>query len=509
MEMENKEMDAIWEQHLNEEEMEKKLELAITGSKALTSSGIHNLRSKMINKVSEILQIKTHVAQAILNKANWDHEKVLFEYFNDPEAYLKGLNLDENTIRDPENGDNGTGDKKEEEEKTITCSICFDDFPLSKTTKLDTCGHLFCNDCWGDNLNFQISTGHTIDINCMSQNCNELVPPHVVQKLVSPEMCSKYNTFLGKTFVENSKTIIWCTAPGCDLALSDPVTEGKIRVLTCECGLRICWACRKEAHPPLTCEEVANFMSEAEKNPELKYLVDNDLDAETLKWMHENTKECPFCNVTIQKNDGCFCMTCSSCHKQWCWLCKESWSTHSGHFRCSKYGVGENGLKNTAEHNDKDLLKKRLELEKLLTVFKAYKSNSDGGGVLIDENDKKRMESILKEWESFDISFIPEAKKTIKKCKESLKYTQMFLFVHKGKNRAIGEYLYEILQTAVGRLSQSLDKDPLLIKAPEVRKCTNLCLLALENLLAFVTEDTELTVNTKKKKPKTEKIKST
>jgi len=64
-------------------------------------------------------------------------------------------------------------------------------------------------------------------------------------------------------------------------------------------------------------------------------------DIRTLKWVQENTKQCPGCKNPIEKNDGCFMMTCSKCRFQFCWLCLSAWSTHSNHFQCAKFPQGQ------------------------------------------------------------------------------------------------------------------------------------------------------------------------
>eukprot|EP00347_Sterkiella_histriomuscorum_P000142 403377009 len=40
-------------------------------------------------------------------------------------------------------------------------------------------------------------------------------------------------------------------------------------------------------------------------------------------------KTCPNCGIYIQKNGGCVHMTCYKCKYEFCWLCKNKWSTHT------------------------------------------------------------------------------------------------------------------------------------------------------------------------------------
>lgn len=83
----------------------------------------------------------------------------------------------------------------------------------------------------------------------------------------------------------------------------------------------------------------------AEDPTTLEWLVRSGVDMDTLKWMQENTKECPQCNTAVQKNQGCYQITCSSCYATWCWLCRGDWATHGSHFKCATYNKGKRSLK--------------------------------------------------------------------------------------------------------------------------------------------------------------------
>jgi len=106
----------------------------------------------------------------------------------------------------------------------------------------------------------------------MAHKCTQLVPEHIVKKLVPQDLYSKYLRFLSKTFVENSKTARWCPAPDCGKAIVEPMHvyfsslqpcimlmykcswEGDNVVGQCSCGTVFCWRCMREAHTPLDCE---------------------------------------------------------------------------------------------------------------------------------------------------------------------------------------------------------------------------------------------------------------
>jgi len=96
------------------------------------------------------------------------------------------------------------------------------------------------------------------------------------------------------------------------------------------------------------------------------------------KWLRENTKQCPRCKLSIEKNDGCFQMKCHKCRFQFCWFCLGDWATHTDHFRCSRYGVGQESLSNAPVHHDdledddKDFL-----LLRLVSRFNDYQTSKN------------------------------------------------------------------------------------------------------------------------------------
>jgi ariadne-1 len=189
----------------------------------------------------------------------------------------------------------------------------------------------------------------------MQVGCNLLVPDHLVNRLIDAELFKKYLMFTSKAFVEGSN-MKWCPKPGCTNAIHSYTREGKCSVSKCSCGFKFCWRCLEEAHTPATCDLVARWRKKCED------------DSETYNWIASNTKSeyplllllpqtptsslssvlstlpyshlplaCPKCKICIEKNDGCFQMTCRQCRFQWCWLCCEDWKTHSDHFSCTKY----------------------------------------------------------------------------------------------------------------------------------------------------------------------------
>lgn len=76
----------------------------------------------------------------------------------------------------------------------------------------------------------------------------------------------------------------------------------------CECGYEFCGNCYEKWHEKTSCKKASGkFKSYLNK----KY-----------------SRTCPHCKVRIEKSEGCHTMTCSNCHKQFCWACGKPGAYH-------------------------------------------------------------------------------------------------------------------------------------------------------------------------------------
>lgn len=65
------------------------------------------------------------------------------------------------------------------------------------------------------------------------------------------------------------------------------------RPVKCTCGHTFCFECGENWHDPVQCRLLKKWIKKC------------DDDSETSNWIAANTKECPKCNVTIEKDGGC------------------------------------------------------------------------------------------------------------------------------------------------------------------------------------------------------------
>ncbi|PRQ23982.1 putative aminoacyltransferase, E1 ubiquitin-activating enzyme [Rosa chinensis] len=105
----------------------------------------------------------------------------------------------------------------------------------------------------------------------------------------SPSTVSLSLSVLGRHLVHHRRLHLcspwwppWCPAPGCDYAIYFIVGSGSYDV-TCRCSYSFCWKCTEEAHRPVDCGTVANW------------ILKNSAESENMNWILANSKPCPKC----------------------------------------------------------------------------------------------------------------------------------------------------------------------------------------------------------------------
>ena len=81
----------------------------------------------------------------------------------------------------------------------------------------------------------------------------------------------------------------WCPSKGCDF-LAEKTEFAIVNVVNCKCGFSYCFNCENEDHLPATCAQVKIW-----KEKEIS-------DSENILWIKANTKPCPKCTTSIEKN---------------------------------------------------------------------------------------------------------------------------------------------------------------------------------------------------------------
>lgn len=214
-----------------------------------------------------------------------------------------------------------------EQEKAVTCPICYCDIPVSQVFSFVTCDHFYCLDCIREYYKTAAAEGRLLNIRCPTPDCETQVQFEDIQGVMDREWCEKFQDFALLAFMRLDPTTRWCPKPNCNTAVmvdvdpNDPTTK---KVSCPKCSHEYCYGCGLEYHGDTTCEVFK------------KVAGDNTADDRFAKWASGKAKRCPKCNIFIEKNEGCNHMTCSSCQHQWCWLCMGDYSSsHYSEGRCA------------------------------------------------------------------------------------------------------------------------------------------------------------------------------
>lgn len=177
----------------------------------------------------------------------------------------------------------------------------------------------------------QISQGISTQIRCMASGCDVLVPEDLVLTLVSrPMIRDKYQQFAFQDYVKSHPELRFCPGTNCQVIVRSQDLSPK-KAICKACNSSFCFRCSAEYHAPTDCTVIR------------KWLVKCADDSETANYISANTKDCPKCNICIEKNGGCNHMQCYNCKYDFCWMCLGDWKAHgSEYYECSRYKENPN-----------------------------------------------------------------------------------------------------------------------------------------------------------------------
>uniref|UniRef100_A0A1B6IAE4 RBR-type E3 ubiquitin transferase n=1 Tax=Homalodisca liturata TaxID=320908 RepID=A0A1B6IAE4_9HEMI len=431
-----------------------------------------------IREVNTVVEIPATTTRILLNHFKWDKEK-LYERFYDgdqdqmfaearvvnplkpalttrPRASnaAKKAKVDEamgvKKSKKFENVDESNlvpVRKQSSSSSTEECEICFIVLPCNMMTGLE-CGHRFCTQCWAEYLTTKImeeGVGQTIA--CAAHACDILVDDATVMRLVRDSKVKlKYQHLITNSFVECNRLLRWCPSPDCNNAIKVQYVEA--RAVTCKCMHTFCFQCGENWHDPVRCNLLKRWIKKC------------DDDSETSNWIAANTKECPKCNVTIEKDGGCNHMVCKNqnCKTDFCWVCLGPWEPHgSSWYNCNRYDEEEAKAARDAQEKSRSSLQRYLfycnrymnHMQSLKFEHKLYASV------------KEKMEEMQQHNMSWiEVQFLRKAVDILCLCRQTLMYTYVFAYYLRKNNQSV---LFEDnqrdLESATETLSEYLERD--------------------------------------------------
>ena len=111
---------------------------------------------------------------------------------------------------------------------------------------------------------------------------------------------NSYDKMLLDRMLSKDINFRWCLSPNCGNGQVYYMVDTSFPLIFCrECQFKMCFTHQKPWHEALTCEEFDRSIAEGDPG-----------FTKTRKYITDMTKPCPACNVRIEKNAGCFHMTC-------------------------------------------------------------------------------------------------------------------------------------------------------------------------------------------------------
>ncbi|VAI21085.1 unnamed protein product [Triticum turgidum subsp. durum] len=262
--------------------------------------------------------------------------------------------------------------------------------------------------------------------------------------------------FLVRSYVEESKRIRWCPAPGCDRAVEFDGEKCTVQLdAWCACGHGFCLACGEEAHRPVACDTVR------------EWLETNRSDSNTAQWVLANTKHCPECRRPIEKNQGCMHMTCSPpCKHQFCWLCLGPWDKHDGgNYNCNTYNTARAEGKYTEEELRRAQAK--ASVDRYLHYYERWGAHERSRQKALEDTaalgkDGAQREAVAAAFGvvETELDFLEEAYRQVAECRRMLRWTYAFgYYLDDPAKRDLFEDLQSQADKSLERLHECAEKD--------------------------------------------------
>ncbi|CAH8518887.1 unnamed protein product [Dicrocoelium dendriticum] len=463
--------------------------------KELSVDEVEGVLNQEVEKLCNAVQLPPSIARLLLSNNEWNVERIKSKFASNPLALLASQGLlppptsfyatasDSPAVMNALEAARIAGHSVKcytNPPKLNTaddvCSICFDrpspsssrveffpQFPVfgSGTSSIQlrpplpqspllyglSCGHRFCAGCWSDYLCTQISEGFSMEIRCMAVSCNVLVPEDFLLSLLkgSP-LRDKYLTFIFHRMVMSHPSLRFCVGADCSVVICALEPPKARRVFCSRCDTSFCFVCGEPYHAPTSCDIMK------------RWIVKCHDDSGTATYMAAHTKDCPECHVCIEKNGGCNHMQCTHCNHEFCWVCLEDWSTHSGHYyTCSRYTEVSDPAKDQARQQARECLRRYVFYYDRWTNHERSLQLEQEHRVAVT---KRIHEKVLnKEGTWIDWQYLLTAADTLRDCRYTLKYTYpMAFFSEHLKNRELFEYQQALLESEVEDLAWKVER---------------------------------------------------
>lgn len=432
-----------------------------------TNQIVENMVSST-REVNSVIEMNTTVTRILLNHFQWDKERLYERLYDDDtdalftevkipdilrrcsdSSQLIAQNASPNRARQRQTTHRKHVNQRSNEIDTIEsnqlCPICC----LETSSLIDLiCRHAFCRECWVRYLSLKImENGESSHITCPAYKCEMIVDDQTVLPLISdPKVRFRYQQLITNSYVECNKQMRWCPKPECGHAVK--VSYPEFQPVKCVCDTIFCFLCGESWHDPVKCDLIRKWKKKC------------DDDSETSHWIAANTKECPECHATIEKNGGCNHMICknTACKAEFCWVCLTDWRHHGSQwYMCNRYDESDAKAARDAQERSRALLQRYLfYCKRYMNHMASLKFENK---LYASVRQKMReMQQHNMSW--IEVQFLNRAVDVLCQCRQTLMYTYVFAYYQAKTNQSIiFEDNQRDLENATETLSEYLERD--------------------------------------------------
>nr|GAT59280.1 predicted protein [Mycena chlorophos] len=392
---------------------------------SLSQSAVEQVMASDVEYITGILGIDTSTASLLLRHMSWNKERLIEKYMDNASKVLvdAGVSLpDPETVRPVTSKRPVARSRKRapsNDSTSFTCSICFDDSPDLKPLALE-CGHKACSGCWDAYVSAKLTEEAEHACRCMAEGCALVAPDAFIRSVISADHYARFQEL--QELVKGGSS-------------SSAVKEHKF-----------CFGCVIDSdHRPVVCGVALLWLKKCRD------------DSETANWIKSNTKECPKCVSTIEKNGGCNHMTCKKCKNEFCWVCMGPWSEHgTAWYSCNRYD--EKGGVDARDAQSRS----RASLERYLHYYNRWANHEQSAKLareLFTKTEKKMEEmQVTSTLTWIEVQFMKKAVEELDKCRVTLKWTYaMAYYLAKGNEKEMFEDNQRDLERAVEELSELVE----------------------------------------------------
>jgi hypothetical protein len=276
----------------------------LAGISSVSKNELYDRLAGLVHSVGATINLSPPQAERLLFINNWNEKKLIDCWIeNEEETKRKaGIAL---TGEQLSSNNNAELSQSFLSQQSVTCNVCYDDFPLGRTVSL-YCGHYFCTDCWQEYLKKSVLTIDSgISKCCMQPKCSAGITIELVDRVTNSnkQSLAQWNNQLIRSYISANKSMRWCSNPrSCDniIIIENPLLLIDSGIIRCSiCHYIACTSCEHPEHELVSCNQMKSW---EEKNG---YIETSDEMKNTRKLIALTTKNCPRCHKAIEKNGGC------------------------------------------------------------------------------------------------------------------------------------------------------------------------------------------------------------